>query len=95
MNTKATLIVTAVVLVTATACSRQPTVKAPEEEFGATVRDVMNSQIHDYEAAIHPNPDAIEGTDPNRLNAVLEAYRDDVADPQQGVQPITISVGGQ
>ena len=45
----------------AVGCSRQPTM--PEAEFGEIVRNVMERQIHDHEAAIHPNPDAIETLD--------------------------------
>ena len=55
----------------------------------------MNSQIHDYEAAIHPNPDAVEGSDPYRLETALQGHRQDVANPQAVQQPITISVGDQ
>ena len=40
----------------ATGCSRQPTV--PAAEFGESVRSVMNSQIYDFEAAIHSNAGA-------------------------------------
>ena len=80
-----------IVAVLAIGCSRQPTV--PDAEFGESVRSVMNSQIHDFEAAIHPNPDAVEGGDPYRLDAALDAHRQDVADPEQVSQPISISVG--
>ena len=82
-----------VIAVLASGCSRQPTV--PDAEFGEIVRNVMESQIHDHEAAIHPNPDAIEGSDPYRLDAALNAHREDIANPQQVQQPINISIGGQ
>jgi hypothetical protein len=75
----------------ASACSRQPTV--PVAEFGDAVRSVMDAQIHDYEAALHPEPDAVEGSDPVRLNNALDAYRQDVSEPQQAQQPISINVG--
>ena len=77
----------------ATGCNRQPTI--PDAEFGESVRRVMNSQIHDYEAAIHPNPDAVEGSDSYRLETALQGHREDVANPQDVQQPITISVGDQ
>ena len=77
----------------ATGCNRQPTI--PDAEFGESVRRVMNNQIHDYEAAIHPNPDAVEGSDPYRLENALQRHREDVAIPQEVQQPITISVGDQ
>ena len=82
-----------VAAVLANGCSRQPTI--PAAEFGETVRNVMESQIHDHEAAIHPNPDAIEGSDPYRLEAVLNAHRGDVTEPQAVQQPISISIGGR
>ncbi len=81
------------IAVLASGCSRQPTV--PQAEFGEAVRSVMNSQIHDFEAAIHPDPDAVEGSDPYRLDAALNAHRSDVAEPQEVQQPINISIGGQ
>ena len=82
-----------VIALLATGCNRQPTI--PDAEFGESVRRVMNSQIHDYEAAIHPNPDAVEGSDPYRLETALQSHREDVANPQAVQQPITISVGDQ
>ena len=74
---------------TSTACSQRT---VPEQEFGSAVRSVMNSQIHDYEAAVHPNPNAVEGSDPDRLNTVLETYREHVSKPEEVRQPISISV---
>ena len=82
-----------VVAVLASGCSRQPTV--PTAEFGEAVRNVMNSQIYDHEAAIHPDPDAVEGGDPYSLDAALNAHREDVANPQDVRQPVTISIGNQ
>ncbi len=67
-----------VAIAIASGCSRQPTV--PAAEFGDAVRHVMEHQIHDYEAALNPPPGAIEGSDPDRLNAVIEAYRKDAGE---------------
>jgi hypothetical protein len=80
-----------VATVLASGCSRQPTV--PDVQFGETVRNVMESQIHDHEAAIHPNPDAVEGSDPYRLDAALNAHRGDVTEADQVQQPLSINVG--
>ena len=80
-----------VAAVLASGCGRQPTI--PLAEFGETVRDVMESQIHDHEAAIHPDPDAVEGSDPYRLDAALNTHREDVSQPQEVRQPITINLG--
>ena len=75
----------------AAGCSSQPT----DAEFGDAVRNVMEYQIHDYEAALHPPPDAIEGSDPERLNAVIDAHRKGAAEAQDAPPPVTISIGGQ
>jgi hypothetical protein len=82
-----------IVAVLASGCNRQPTI--PDVQMGDSVRRVMNSQINDYEAAIHPNPDAVEGSDPYRLEAVLNAHREDIANAQEVQQPVTISIGSQ
>jgi hypothetical protein len=84
------------VILLATACGSQPPAEPaePRVAFGDTVRNVMNSQIHDYDAAINPSPDAIEGSDPDRLNNVVEAYREHISKPEEVRQPIEISVGG-
>ena len=81
-----------VAIAIASGCSRQPTV--PGAEFGDAVRKVMEYQIHDYAAALHPPPDAIEGSDPDRLNAVIEAYRERAAQAQEGPPPADITIGG-
>ena len=91
MIAKITTIASVIVFVGSTSACSQRTV--PEQEFGAAVRSVMNSQIHDYEAAIHPNPNAVEGSDPGRLNNVLETYREHVSQPEEVRQPISINVG--
>jgi hypothetical protein len=74
-------------------CSRQPTI--PAVEFGETVRSVLESQIHDHEAAIHPNPNAVEGSDAYRMDAALGVYRTDVGQPQEVQQPIILNTGNQ
>jgi len=74
----------------ASGCSSQPI----DAEFGDAVRNVMEYQIHDYEAALHPPPEAVEGSDPDRLNAVIEAHRTGAAEAQDAPQPVIISIGG-
>ena len=89
------LILTGLLLIAtaiASGCSGQSTV--PDAEFGDAVRNVMEYQIHDYEAALHPPPDAIEGSDPDRLNAVIDAHRRGAAEAQEAPPPVIISIGG-
>jgi hypothetical protein len=96
MNRKLSLAVSLSALIAVSAgCSSQPTTEPePEVQFGDVVRSVMNSQINDYEAAIHPNSDAVEGSDPYRLDKVLTTYREHVSAPAEVRAPIEISVGG-
>ena len=61
--------------------------------LGETVRRVMASQIHDYEAAIHPDPKAVEGGDPYRLDAALNLYRTNNAAPQGSQQSFPFDFG--
>ncbi len=89
------LILTGLLLIAtaiASGCSGQSTV--PAAEFGNAVRNVMEYQIHDYEAALHPPPDAIEGSDPDRSNAVIDAYRKGAAKAQEAPPPVLINIGG-
>jgi hypothetical protein len=74
-----------------TGCSSHP--ELPTVEFGDSVRSVMEKQIYDLEAAMNPNPDAIEGSDPYRMDAALEVYRTEVGQAKEVQQPITISTG--
>ena len=78
-----------VICVTAIAggCVNQPMA------LGETVRSVMESQIYDYEAAINPDPNAVEGGDPYRLDAALNLYRTGDAAPQGSQQPILFDFG--
>lgn len=75
-------------------CSSRQTVTIPEAEFGEAVRNTMNGQINDYEAAIHPDPKAAEGSDAYRLDAALGAHREDVAAPAETQRPLTLNLGG-
>jgi len=89
------LILTGLLLIAtaiASGCSSQSTV--PAAEFGDAVRNVMDYQIHDYEAALHPPPEAVEGSDPDRLNTVIDAYRKGAGEAQEGPPPVTINIGG-
>lgn len=62
-------------------------------EFGDAVRQVTRAQIYDTNAAANPDPEAVLGGDPERLNNTLAGHRKDVASPQGVGQPVTINVG--
>jgi type IV pilus biogenesis protein CpaD/CtpE len=47
-----------------------------ERDYGNSVRLMTQSQIQDPSAAMLPDPDAVDSGDGERLNHVVEAYRE-------------------
>lgn len=89
MNKKiATALGAVLTLVVASGCATT----TPASDFGETARSVLNKQVHDVEAANNPKLGAVEGGDPYRLDAALEAHRGDVAQPDRVSRPISISI---
>lgn len=64
-------------------------------DFGNSVRSMVVQQIFDMNAASSPDPNAVLGGDPDRLNNTLDGHRKDVAQPSDVAAPITINLGGQ
>jgi hypothetical protein len=65
-----------------------------EADFGNSVRQMTEHQIYDMNAATSPDPNAVLGGDPDRLNNTLEGHRQDVAKPSDVAAPVTINLGG-
>jgi hypothetical protein len=75
-------------------CSSEPTTPTvAEPEFGAAARNTMQRQIYDIGAAMQPSPEPLEGSDPDRLNNALNAYRESVAEPKRDQPPINLVLG--
>jgi hypothetical protein len=72
-------------------CANQNIVEA---DFGNSVRQMTEHQIYDMNAATSPDPNAVLGGDPDRLNNTLEGHRQDVAKPSDVAAPVTINLGG-
>lgn len=89
-KTKQILAATAVTILIA-GCSATTT--QTEAEYGDAVRQVMKAQYYDANAAANPDPAAVTGGDPERLNNTLDGHRKDVANPQSVEQGVTINVG--
>ena len=49
-------------------------------EFGDSVRHMTEQQIYDLDAAYNPDPEALEGGNPDRLNEVVDAHRNNAED---------------
>jgi hypothetical protein len=69
------------------------TSKQAETEFGDAVRQVNRAQVYDANAAANPDPAAVLGGDPERLNNTLDGHRKDVAAPASVENPVTINIG--
>jgi len=76
-----------------TACAHKPT--ETERNFGASVRNMIEAQTYDPSTLTAPSTDTIEDSDGRRLEAVLDAYRTDVAKPSAVNDEIVINVDGQ
>lgn len=82
--------VTGLVLVSSGCANQQRT----EVDFGNSVRQMVEQQIYDMNAASSPDTNAVLGGDPDRLNNTLEGHRNDVAKPGDVAAPITINLPG-
>lgn len=80
----------AALILTCTGCATQD---RTESDFGNSVRQMTEQQIYDMNAAASPDPNAVLGGDPDRLNNTLDGHRMDVAKPSGVAAPVTINVG--
>ena len=64
-----------------------------ETEYGDSVKSVTQGQIYDLNAALNPDPNAVLGGDPDRLNNILDVHREDISKPAEESGPITINLG--
>lgn len=90
-NRNVTITVAAVLVLICTGCATQDRTAA---DFGNSVRQMTEQQIFDTNAATSPDPNAVLGGDPDRLNNTLDGHRKDVANPSSVASPVTINIGG-
>lgn len=64
-----------------------------EQDFGNSVRHMVDSQIYNPEAARNPPVSPPTDFDGEKGENVLESYRGDIATPKDVKRPITIDVG--
>ena len=89
-NRYLTIAITTTIVLLSTGCANQNRTAA---DFGNSVRQMTEQQIYDMNAATSPDPNAVLGGDPDRLNNTLEGHRKDVATPASVGAPVTINVG--
>lgn len=64
-----------------------------DANFGDAVQSTVDGQIYDPVAANSPSPDAVTGTDGQRMEAVMESHRGQSGNGANVGQPIEIGVG--
>lgn len=81
-----------VVLLTS-ACTTPMGGSRVDASFGDAVQSNLEGQLYDPAAAANPSTDAVEGTDGQRMEAVMESQRGEVGTAQGVSNPIVINVG--
>lgn len=81
----------ALLMVLMAGCATKPTIS--QENFGASVRQMIEAQTNDPQAARNPDPEAISILDGQQAVEVIEVHRKHVAKPQEIHNEIQINVG--
>jgi type IV pilus biogenesis protein CpaD/CtpE len=69
------------------------TTSAVEESYGDAVRSNVRAQVYDPFTLINPSSDPVEGTDGQRMEAVMESHRSQQGSAESVAEPIVINVG--
>jgi type IV pilus biogenesis protein CpaD/CtpE len=69
------------------------TSSAVEESYGDAIRSNVHAQVYDPATLTNPSSDAVEGTDGQRMEAVMESHRNQQGSADSVAQPIVIDVG--
>jgi len=68
------------------------TSSAVEESYGDAVRSNVHAQVYDPATITNPSSDPVEGTDGQRMEAVMESHRSQQGSADSVAQPIVIDV---
>lgn len=66
----------------------------PEQQYGESVRQMINAQVYDPATLTAPSARPVEGADPDMVNAAIQAFREHVAKPEEVGESIVIQLGG-
>lgn len=61
--------------------------------YGDSVRSTVRAQLYDPATATNPSTEAVEGTDGQRMETVMEAHRGQAGSGEAVSNPIVINVG--
>ena len=84
---------TLLVVALASGCATEPT--AVEEDFGTSVRQMIRAQTYNPKTLENPSREPVTGVDGEYAEAVLDAYKGDVSQPEQVRNEIQINVGNE
>jgi len=68
------------------------TSSAVEESYGDAGRSNVHAQVYDPATITNPSSDPVEGTDGQRMEAVMESHRSQQGSADSVAQPIVIDV---
>jgi type IV pilus biogenesis protein CpaD/CtpE len=68
------------------------TSSAVEESYGDAVRSNVHAQVYDPATITNPSSDPVEGTDGQRMEAVMESHRNQQGSADSVARPIVIDV---
>ena len=67
---------------------------AVEDDFGNSVRQMVDAQKANPEVSNNPDRDPVDGTDAERVVRVLKTYREDVAQPSDVRRDRALNISG-
>jgi hypothetical protein len=66
-----------------------------EADYGHSVAQMTENQVYDPTTLTRPSTRAVEGADPDLLNAAVAAMRIPPSDRKEVSKPMIINIGGQ
>ena len=66
-----------------------------EDEYGESVRQMINAQVYDPTTLTDPSTKPVEGADPDMVNNAIKALREYIGAPEEVGKDVVIQVGGQ
>jgi non-homologous end joining protein Ku len=85
-------IATMAALIVLASCSSTSQV---EDEYGESVRQMINAQVYDPATLSNPSAKPVEGADPDMVNNAVQAMREHVAAPEKVGEDLVLHVRGQ
>jgi hypothetical protein len=66
-----------------------------QADYGHSVAEMIENQVYDPTTLTGPSAVAVEGADPDMLNAAVTSMRIPPSDRKEVSKPLVINVGGQ